>query len=122
MSGLRAASRDFGFEADDFVLVGDQFVHRFKVQDPIDCTDADFTGFTPAFEILDSAGAVVETGTVTPSPGDATGEFLVVLTDTQTTTLGEVELAYRLRIDDGAGVVVTLFCGQFKLTLCKADS
>lgn len=121
VSELRTVTRDFGFEPNDLVQVGDRFAHRFIVEDQVDCTAADFTGFTPAFEILDNTGAVVATGTVTPSPGDNTGTFLVILTDTQTTTLGEVERAYRLRIDDGAGVIVTLFCGQFKLTLCKAD-
>ena len=117
---LPTVERSFGFDPLDLVTVGDFFQHRFIVQDPDDCTLADFSGYTPAFDILDSAGAIVLSGTVVPSPGDNTGTFLVSLTTAQTTTLGEANYAYRLRIDDGGGTVKTLFCGQFNLTLCKA--
>lgn len=118
---LRTVTRDFGFEPADLVTVGDSFTHRFRVEDPVDCTAADFTGFTPAFLILDAAGATVIAGTVAPPAGDATGEFVVNLTDANTTTVGAGNFAYSLRIDDGAGTAITLFCGQFRLTLCRAD-
>ncbi len=119
---LRTVTRDFGFEPDDLVTVGDSFTHRFRVEDPTDCAPADFTGFTPSFEILDNTGTLVLAGTVLPVVGDVTGEFLVNLTAANTTTLGESSNAYRLRITDGAAVTITLFCGQFRTTVCKADA
>ncbi len=108
-----------GFDENDVVSSDDSFAKRFQVQDPDDCLFADFTGFTPEFDLLDSAGAIVITGAVTPSPGDASGTFLATLTDVQTgANIGE--FAYRLRIDNGGGTVKTLFCGAFKITQCKA--
>ncbi len=124
---LRTVDVAIGFDADDLVIAGDRFQKRFVVEDPTppDCDPADFTGFTPAFELLDAAGVVVITGTVTPTPGDATGTFTAALTAAQTTGLilaGTTvrDLAYRLRIDDGAGTIVTLFCGPLRTTLCAA--
>ena len=125
---LRTVERSFGFEPDDLVIAGDRFAHRFRVEDPTDCLPADFTGLTPAFDILSDTGAIVlSSADVTPSPGDITGEFLVVLTDAQTTSLVispalSADYAYRLRIDDGGGIIVTLFCGQFRVQLCRADT
>lgn len=118
---LRTQERSFGLESDDLVIVGDRFRHSFVVRDRDDCTVlADFTGYTPAFGVFDDAGSFVLAGTVTPIPGDATGALLVELSVANTTTLGEATYAYRLTIDDGVGGVLTLFCGQFKLSICKA--
>jgi hypothetical protein len=117
----------FGFEPDDIVTAGDLFNRRFVVEstDAPDCDPADFTGFTPAFDIVDSVGAVVISGTVAPPAGDTTGTFVVSLTAVQTAALVVApattrELAYRLRIDDGAGIIITLFCGQIRFSVCVA--
>jgi len=65
----------------------------------------DFTGFTLVAEILDSANIVLDTFTVTPSVGDATGAFVLHLDDTQTTTtLRDSAVNWRLRITDGTPV------------------
>lgn len=120
MSALATAEVPLGFNPLQLISVGDSFYHPFNVKEEISCVPADFTGWTPAFAILDATGAVLETGTVTPSAGDLTGIFVAELTAAQTTTLGEATYAYRLQITDGGGGVNTLFCGPFKLTECKA--
>ena len=119
---LKTVEVNLGDEPDDLITVGDSYAHRFRVEDVVDGSPANFTGFTPSFDIIDAAGSVILSGTVTPAVGDTTGEFLVALTAAQTTTLGEAQNAFRLRIDDGGGTIRTLFCGGFKTTPCQAQS
>lgn len=120
VSELTTVEAPIGDAPDDVVTVGDSFARSFAVQeaDP-PCAFADFTGYVPAFEVLDGAGAVLVTGTVLPSPGDVTGTFAATLTTADTITLGEGVFHYRLRIVQGA-VTKTLFCGPFTVTECKA--
>lgn len=87
------------------LFVGDSLLNRtvaWELPDPADCdlnVPADFTDFIPAAEILDSVGTVVETITVTPAIGDATGLFTLNLIPAQTTTaLSLVARSWRFRI------------------------
>jgi len=119
VAALQTAEVPLGFDPLRLITVGDDFYHPFTVKEEISCLAADFTGWTPAFEILDAVGIVLQTGTVTPAAGDATGIFVAQLTAAQTTALGEGTFAYRLRITN-APAVNTLLCGPFRLTECKA--
>lgn len=80
----------------------DRFI-EWRLPDPVDCKapylPADFTGYTPLAEILDSDGAVVETLTVSPIVGDATGKFDLSLTPAQTApTLAAAGVLWRFRL------------------------
>ena len=73
------------------LLVGksfDQIYDFFAFEGPPDCSEVpiDFTGFTMSADILDSANVVLDTFTVTPSAGDATGSLRLQLSTSQTTT------------------------------------
>ncbi len=87
------------------LFVGDSLLNRtllWDFPDPDDCNlrvVADFTDYVPAAEILDAVGTVVETITVTPAVGDATGIFTLNLIPAQTTTaLSLVAKSWRFRI------------------------
>lgn len=116
---LTTVVADIGFQPDDVITAGDSFAKRFLVRekDP-PCDPADFTGFTWEFNILDSSGATLIAGSVTPSAGDATGETLAGLTIAQTTTLGDATNFYEVVVADGVATRKTLFCGRFKTTEC----
>jgi len=121
---LRSVEHAIGELADDGVTAGDVFRRRFRVVDDDTGEPADFTGFTPSFQILGTDGSVIETGTVEPSSGDDSGEFIGALTASQTAlaTIADVVTAYRLRIDDSGGGVITTHCGPFYVKTCKAPT
>lgn len=77
----------------------------------------DFTGWTPVGTVEDADGNVLETATVTPSPGDATGSFTIVLSTTQTANLvGTNKLV--LVITAAGPLQKTLICSPFTVTDC----
>lgn len=89
----------------DILLTTDSFDRdiAWRLPDPNDCKapylPADFTGYTPLAEILDADGNIVETFTVTPLVGDATGTFSYSLTPAQTTpALAAVAVSWRFRL------------------------
>jgi len=88
--------------------------------DPADCdapkVPADFTGYVPVAEIHDASGAVVQTITVTPSVGDATGIFNISLTPAQTTqALADTGVEWRFRITISPSFDSTLIIAPFRL-------
>ncbi len=101
----------------DLLIVGDSFDRSYLWEDFEDGTAADFTGYVPTGEVVDSSGTVLVTLTVTPSPGDTTGTFRVQATATNTTTLGASANTWRLRITLGA-VTRTLICAPFTVSSC----
>lgn len=107
--------------ANGLLLVGQSFdvTHNFTsfAAEPI-CADeaADFTGFNVFAEILDASGAVLDTFTVTPSAGDATGSFDFHLDDTQvTTTLRANAVKWKFRMVDGVTNQALIYA-NFKVT------
>lgn len=104
------------------LFVGNSFLGRtveWNGRDPDDCdlTDPfDFTGFTPVAEVLDANGVVVETLTVTPSEGDATGKFLVELSIAQTTlALSLAGRSWRFNVTSPSPSQDTLLIAPFNL-------
>ncbi len=77
----------------------------------------DFTGFTLIGEIVDASGTVLDTFTVTPSVGDATGSFDLHLDDSQTTTaLRDSAVKWKFRMIDGGSTNELLLYNNFKVT------
>ena len=82
------------------------------------CADepVDFTGFNMIGEIVDASGTVLDTFTVTPSAGDATGSFDLHLDDDQTTTaLRDSAVKWKFRMVDGVTNELLLY-NNFKVT------
>lgn len=100
----------------DQITAGDTWQRSFPRTDPQTCVPVDFTGWTPVAEVVDSGGTVLETATVTPSPGDDTGIFLVELTPAQTAVVPGTN-TLRLRVSLG-GDVKTTFCATYIITPC----
>ncbi len=104
----------------DRLLVGESFQRTYRWEDFDDATlVADFTGFVPTAQAIDSSNVLVGTPfTVTPSPGDAFGEFTVAIADTQTTTtMRDNAVAWTLSITLGA-VTVFLICAPLNVEDC----
>jgi hypothetical protein len=106
----------------DLLLVGDSFerAYTWQVADPppecCEFSPADFTGYTPTADVLDAAGLVLDTFTVTPSPGDTTGTFTVSLTSAQVDAgLAAAAVRWRLRITAGS-ITRTLVYALFTVT------
>ena len=77
----------------------------------------DFTGFTLIAEILDATDTVLDTFTVTPSAGDATGAFDLHLDDTQTTTtIRDTAVRWKFRMVDGGSTNEALIYAGFKVS------
>lgn len=109
-------SFSLGSGASDKIVAGDSWERDFVFEDGQTCDPIDFTGWTPAFEIFDAGGTVLETGVVTPSPGDATGIFTAELSAAQTAAVLGTN-THRLVITSG-GLRRTLFCGPFIVSSC----
>ena len=107
-------------DANGLLLVGQSFDRTlsFVSFNGATCSDeaTDFTGFTMVAEILDTADAVLDTFTVTPSAGDATGSFDFHLDDTQvTTTLRASAVKWKFRMVDGVTNQALIYAG-FKVS------
>lgn len=104
----------------DKLLVGESFQQTYRWEDFDDDTlVADFTGYVPTANAIDAAGTLVGTAfTVTPSPGDALGEFTVVIDNTQTTAaMRDNAVAWVLSITLGT-VTKFLICAPFNVEDC----
>lgn len=99
------------------ITAGDTWSISPTFEDKLACELIDFTGWTPVATVEDSAGNVLETATVTPSPGDTTGSFTIVLSGTQTANIvGTNKL--KLVITAAGPLVKTLICSPFTVTDC----
>jgi len=121
---------DFFPKTDEFLNIGDangpllvgQSVDRpynFTAFDGDTCSNGpvDFTGFTLIAEILDASDAVLDTFTVTPSVGDATGAFILHLDDTQVdAALRASAVKWKFRMIDGIDLNEALIYASFKVT------
>lgn len=101
---------------DSPLVAGNSFDREYIFED-LDGLAADFTGYLPTAEVKDKDGVVLETFTVTPAPGDATGTFRVVLLNSQTAALVDVAVSWHLTISSGS-VTRTLICADFTVTAC----
>lgn len=103
-----------------FLLVGASFDRPYNFTSfTSDCVDApvDFTGFIIVADILDSANAVLDTFTVTPSVGDATGAFVLHLDPAQvTTSLMASAVKWQFRIVAGIITNDVLIYANFTVT------
>lgn len=107
-------------DANGLLLVGQSFDRTlsFVSFNGTTCKDepTTFLGFTMIAEILDATGAVLDTFTVTPSAGDATGSFDFHLDDSQvTTTLMASAVKWKFRMVDGVTNQALIYAG-FKVT------
>ena len=103
------------------LIVGQSFdrTYNFTAFDGSTCSNeaVDFTGFTLIGEIVDASGTVLDTFTVTPSVGDATGSFDLHLDDSQTTTaLRDSAVKWKFRMIDGGSTNELLLYNNFKVT------
>lgn len=103
------------------LLVGHSFdrSYSFTAFDDATCSEkaVNFTGFTLIAEVLDAADAVLDSFTVTPSAGDATGAFDLHLDDTQVdATLRSSAVKWKLRMVDGGSTNEALVYANFKVT------
>ena len=102
------------------LLVGQSFdrTYNFTSFDGATCSDepTDFTGFNLVAEIIDASYAVLDTFTVTPSVGDATGSFDLHLDAVQVDAAlrtGAVKWKFRMV---GGSVNELLIYANFKVT------
>lgn len=109
-------ARALGSGSDDRIIAGDTWTRDLVFTDSSTKIAVDFTGWTPVFEVIDSSGTLLETGSVSPSPGDTTGIFEVTLSTAQTTALLGTN-TFRLAITFGADRH-TLVCGPFVVSGC----
>ena len=109
-------SRSFGSGLDDRIVAGDTWTRSILFAGKKTGLAVDFSGWIPSFDVVDSNGTLLETASVTPSPGDTTGIFTPTLTTTQTTGLLGKN-TYRLAITSGADRH-TLACGLFIVSGC----
>ena len=103
------------------LLVGQSFDRTFTFTsfDGSTCKDepTDFTGFEMIAEVLDASDAVLETFSVTPQFGDATGSFDLHLDDTETTTtLRDSAVRWKFRMLDVGVTNEALIYANFKVT------
>ena len=108
--------------ANGLLIVGQSFDRTFSfttfVGEPT-CADeaVDFTGFTMIGEIIDAAGVVLDTFTVTPSAGDATGSFDLHLDPAQVdAALRTSAVKWKFRMEDGGTLNELLLYNNFKVT------
>lgn len=108
--------------ANGLLLVGQSFDRTFTFTSFVGgttCSDVpvDFTGFTMIGEILDAADAVLDTFTVTPSAGDATGSFDLHLDPAQVNAaLRTSAVRWKFRMEDGGTLNELLLYNNFKVT------
>ena len=103
------------------LLVGQSFSRIYNITsfNGTVCADepTDFTGFNLIGEVVDGAGVVLDTFTVTPSAGDTTGSFLVELTPAQVTiALRDSATQWKFRMVDGGTTNSLLILANFKVT------
>ena len=103
------------------LLVGENFdqIYDMLAFDGTTCDEQplDFTGFTMSADVLDSSNTVLDSFTVTPSVGDALGQYRVQLTPAQvTTTLRDQGKRWRFRFTDGVNVTKSLMFNAFTVT------
>ncbi len=108
-------------DANGPLLVGQSFdrSYNFTSFNGTTCKDeaTDFTGFTLIAEILDASDVVLDTFTVTPSAGDATGSFDLHLDDTQVdAALRTSSVKWKFRMIDGGPTNEALIYANFKVT------
>lgn len=117
-------SQDFAIGgANDLLLVGASFDRIYDwatFVGPPTCGEepATFLGLNLFAEILNSAGTVLDSFTVTPSAGDATGIFRLQLSPSQTTTtLRDNAVNWIFRMEDiGPTINQALIYASFKVT------
>ncbi len=78
----------------------------------------DFTGYTMTFEVVDSSGTLVETGTVVPAIGDATGDFTLGLTTAQTSNALMLAKNTARFIGVNGAIRKTFICSPFTVSAC----
>ena len=103
------------------LLLGQSFdrTYNFTAFDGTTCADVpvDFTGFTLIAEILDASDAVLDTFTVTPSAGDATGSFDIHLDDSQVdAALQAGSVRWKFRMIDGGPTNEALIYANFRVS------
>ncbi len=121
---LPLTGQDFAIGgANDVLLVGASFdrIHDWlSFVGPPTCGEEPITflGFNLIAEILDSTGAVLDSFTVTPTAGDATGVFRLQLSPSQTTTtLRDSAVNWIFRMEDvGPTINQSLVFASFKVT------
>lgn len=107
-------------DANGPLLVGQSFdrTYNFTSFNGSTCSDeaTDFTGFNLVAEIVDSSNAVLDTFTVTPSIGDATGSFDLHLDAAQVdAALRTSSVKWKFRMVGGS-VNELLIYANFKVT------
>lgn len=103
------------------LLVGQSFDRTFTFRSFVgaSCSDVpvDFTGFTMIGEILDASDIVLDSFTVTPSAGDATGSFDLHLDPGQVdAALRTSSVKWKFRMSNGGTVNEALIYANFKVT------
>jgi hypothetical protein len=108
-------------DANGKLLVGHSFdrPYNFTAFNGTTCKDepVTFVGFNLIADIVDSAGVVLDSFTVTPFAGDLTGEFELHLDPAQvTTTLRDNAVQWKFRMVDGGTTNDLLILANFTVT------